>query len=139
MHPVLRRVLYVITYEVFAVVLATLGLSAFTGQPLGHTGVITVIVSTIAVAWNFVFNTLFEAWESRQSVRGRSFARRAAHAVGFELGLTAAIVPLFAWWLDVSYLEALLYDITLLVFFLFYTFAFNFGFDRVFGLPVSAR
>ena len=40
--------------------------------------------SVIAVVWNLLFNTLFEAWESRQARRGRSLARRIAHAVGFE-------------------------------------------------------
>ena len=34
--------------------------------------------------------------------------------------------------------EALLFDAALLVFFLVYTFVFNWGFDRPFGLPAAA-
>ena len=49
------------------------------------------------------------------------------------------LVPLMAWWLGIGLLEALVLDIGLIVFFLCYTFAFNWGFDRVFGLPASAQ
>ena len=69
---------------------------------------------------------------------GRSLCRRIAHAVGFEGGLVFTLVPLFAWWFDVSLWQALVMDLGLVVFFLCYTFAFNWGFDRVFGLPASA-
>ena len=88
--------------------------------------------------WNLVFITLFEAWESRQRVRGRGVARRVAHAIGFEGGLIAALVPLIAWWFGISLLQALMLDLGLVVFFLIYTFVFNWIFDRVFGLPASA-
>jgi uncharacterized membrane protein len=116
-----------------------LGLTLFSGHPVVDTGLFAVASSLVAVAWNYVFNTLFEAWEARQAVRGRGFARRAVHAVGFELGLTVLLVPMLAWWLEMSLLEALLYDLTLVLFFVVYTFLFNLGFDRVFGLPASAR
>jgi uncharacterized membrane protein len=94
--------------------------------------------SAVAVVWNLVFNTVFEAWEARQPRRGRSLARRVAHAIGFELGLTVLLVPMFAWWLGVSLWQALRYDVALLLFFLVYTFCFNWVFDQVFGLPASA-
>ncbi len=133
-----RRILYVTVYEIIAIAVATWGLASLTGQSAEHSSVVAVAASAIAVAWNLVFNTLFERWESRQSVRGRSIARRVAHAIGFEGGLVLFLVPLFAWWFDVSLWQALVMDIGLMVFFLCYTFVFNWGFDRVFGLPASA-
>ena len=48
------------------------------------------------------------------------------------------LVPLFAWWFDIGLWQALVMDLGLLVFFLVYTFVFNWCFDRVFGLPASA-
>ena len=96
------------------------------------------MASAIAILWNLSFNALFERWESRQKVRGRSLRRRIAHAIGFEGGLVAFLVPVFAWWLDVSLWQALVMDLGLVVFFLVYTFVFNWVFDRVFGLPASA-
>ena len=134
-----RRVLYVSLYELIAIAAATWGLSVLTGQGAGHSGVIAAAASGVAVVWNLVFNWAFERWESRQTVRGRSVARRVAHAIGFEGGLVFTLVPLFAWWFKVSLWDAFVMDLALIVFFLCYTFVFNWAFDRVFGLPASAQ
>jgi uncharacterized membrane protein len=105
---------------------------------MGHASVAAMAASAIAVVWNLIFNTLFERWESRQVRRGRSVGRRIAHAIGFEGGLVFTLVPLFAWWLEISLWQAFVLDLGLIVFFLIYTFVFNLLFDRVFGLPASA-
>nr|WP_040329242.1 PACE efflux transporter [Acidovorax delafieldii] len=133
-----RRVIYVTLYELIAIGAATVGLAQLTGQGAGHSSVVAAAASAIAVVWNIVFNWAFERWESRQAVRGRSVARRAAHAIGFEGGLVFTLVPLFAWWFGISLWQAFVMDLGLIVFFLCYTFVFNWVFDRVFGLPASA-
>ena len=138
MQGIKRRVVYITLYEGIAIVAASVGLALMSGQGLGHSGALAVVASVIAVLWNLAFNALFERWESRQAVRGRSVKRRIAHAVGFEGGLIAFLVPVFAWALGVSLLEALVMELGLVVFFLVYTFVFNWGFDTVFGLPTSA-
>ena len=138
MQGLKRRVVYISLYEGIAIVVASVGLALMSGQGLGHSGVLAVIASVIAVLWNLSFNWLFERWESQQAVRGRSVRRRIAHAIGFEGGLVAFLVPAFAWWLNVSLWEALLMDLGLVVFFLVYTFVFNWAFDAIFGLPASA-
>ena len=139
MSPIVRRVVHALLFEAIGVVLVSLGLTLFSGHAVVDTGLFAVASSLVAMAWNYVFNTLFERWEARQTVRGRGVLRRAVHAVGFELGLTVLLVPLLAWWLDLSLLEALLYDLTLVLFFVVYSYLFNLGFDHVFGLPESAR
>ena len=133
-----RRVLYVTLYELIAIAVATAGLAQLSGQGAGHSSVVAVAASAIAVLWNVVFNWAFERWESRQTVRGRSVARRVAHAIGFEGGLVFTLVPLFAWWFKVSLWDAFVMDLALIVFFLCYTFVFNWVFDHLFGLPASA-
>lgn len=133
-----RRVLYVTLYELIAIAVATAGLAQLSGQGAGHSSVVAVAASAIAVLWNVVFNWAFERWESRQTVRGRSVARRVAHAIGFEGGLVFTLVPLFAWWFEITLWQALVMDLGLMLFFLVYTFVFNWGFDHVFGLPASA-
>jgi uncharacterized membrane protein len=138
MQGLKRKVVYVSLYEGIAIVVASWGIAVIAGSGLGHAGVAAVMASAIAVVWNLVFNHLFEAWEARQAVRGRSVARRIAHAIGFEVGLLVALVPLFAWWLDVSLWHAFWMDVGLALFFLCYTFTFTWAFDRVFGLPASA-
>lgn len=138
MQGIKRKVVYVSLYELIAVAITSFGLATLAGQELGHAGVAAVASSAIAVLWNLVYNTLFERWESRQAVRGRGLLRRTAHAIGFELGLVIMLVPLFAWWLQVSLWQAFVLDLGLIAFFLFYTFIFNLAFDRIFGLPASA-
>jgi len=138
MQGIQRKIVYVTLYEGVAILCASVGLALLSGQGAGTSTALATVCSVIAVVWNLVFNTLFEAWEKRQPVRGRSVMRRIAHALGFEGGLAAILVPLFAWWLNIGLYEALLFDAALLLFFLVYTFVFNWGFDRVFGLPASA-
>lgn len=133
-----RRVVYVSIYELIAIAVVTWGLAGYTGQGLEHSGIMAVASSAVAIAWNVFFNTLFERWEARQRVRGRSLRRRVAHAVGFEGGLVVTLVPMFAWWFGISLWEALVMDLGLIAFFLCYTFVFNWAFDKVFGLPASA-
>ena len=139
LQGVKRRLIYVSLYELIAIAAATAGLALLSGQGAGHSSVVAVAASVIAIVWNIVFNWAFERWESRQTVRGRSAARRVAHAIGFEGGLVFTLVPLFAWWFKVSLWEAFVMDLALIVFFLCYTFVFNWAFDRVFGLPASAQ
>ena len=138
MQGIKRRVVYISLYEGIAIVVASLGLAWMSGQGVGHSGVVAVMASAIAIAWNLLFNTLFERWEARQAKRGRSLGRRVAHAIGFEGGLVMLLVPTIAWWLEISLWEALVMDLALVVFFLVYTFVFNWVFDAVFGLPASA-
>lgn len=139
MQGIKRRVVYISLYEGIAIVVASIGLALMSGQGVGHSGVLAVIASVIAILWNLVFNALFERWEARQAVRGRGLARRIAHAIGFEGGLVAFLVPTIAWWLDISLWQALVMDLGLVVFFLVYTFVFNWAFDAVFGLPAAAQ
>lgn len=138
MQGLKRKLVYVSLFETIAIILTSIILILL-GHDLLHSGSVSVVVSIIAVVWNLIWNTLFEWWEVRQVVRGRSWRRRIAHAVGFEGGLALLTVPLLAWWLSIGLLEALLLDIGLLIFFLIYTFVFAYFFDRIFGLPLSAQ
>lgn len=139
LQGVKRRVVYVTLYELIAIFAATAGLAFLTGQGAAHAGVIAAVAALIAVAWNLLFNWAFERWESRQEVRGRSTRRRVVHAISFEMGLVVTLVPIFAWWFHISLWQALVMDIGMIVFFLCYTFVFNWVFDHVFGLPASAQ
>ena len=139
MSPSTRRVLQALLYEAIAIAVVGPVLSlAFDKSPTSTFG-LAVVLSTVALTWNYVFNWIFERWESRQSVRGRSFARRLAHGAGFEGGLVIILLPVMSLWLDISLTTAFLANLGLLVFFFFYAIAFTWCFDRVFGLPASAR
>ena len=137
--PVTRRVVQAVLYEGIAVAAVTPTLALIFDHAAGSAFVLTVIMSSVALAWNYLFNSLFERWEARGGHTGRPWPIRALHALGFEGGLLVMLVPLMAWWLEVTLLEAFVADLGIFVFFLVYTFAFTWVFDRVFGLPVGAR
>lgn len=138
LQGVKRRIVFVSLYEFIAIV-ASSALFIAIGQEAGASGVMAVAASTIAICWNIAFNWLFEKWESRQTKKGRSVWRRIAHAIGFEGGIAAMLIPLMAWWFSISLWEAAVLEAGILVFFMVYTFAFNWAFDRIFGLPASAQ
>lgn len=138
MSPTIRRILQAILYEIIAVVFVGPALSFAFKKPQASTFGLAVVLSAIALTWNYAFNWLFERWESRQAVRGRSFARRIAHGAGFEGGLVVILVPVMSLWLQISPSAALVANLALLVFFFIYAIAFTWAFDRVFGLPASA-
>ncbi|RVT50055.1 PACE efflux transporter [Rubrivivax albus] len=138
MKPKQRRVLQAVLYELFAILFVGPVLGWLFDEPMGSSLALAVVLSTIALSWNYVFNALFERWEARQPVRGRSWQRRLAHGAGFEGGLTLLLVPVMAGWLDTTAWQAFLANLGLLLFFFFYAVGFTWAFDRVFGLPASA-
>lgn len=139
LSPRRRRVLQAVLYELFAIAFVGPVLAVLFDEPMGSSLALAVVLSSIALAWNYVFNGLFEWWESRQRSRRRTPARRLLHGAGFEGGLTVLLVPVMAVWLDTTLLTAFVANLGLLVFFFVYAIAFTWCFDLVFGLPASAR
>ena len=133
-----RRVVFVGLYEFIAIVACSLLFIAI-GQEAASSGAMAVVSSAIAIAWNVVFNWLFEKWEAKQTKKGRSVLRRVVHAIGFEGGIAAMLIPLMAWWFDISLWQSAVLEAGILSFFLLYTYVFNWCFDRIFGLPASAQ
>jgi uncharacterized membrane protein len=133
-----RKITYVATYEAIAFLCGTLGFFSFSDSSLERAGALAVFGSLFAVSWNFGYNAMFEQWEAKNLKRGRSFGRPALHSVGFEAGFLVVLLPVAAWWLDISYLRSFILNLGLNIFFFVYTFSFTWAFDRLFGLPTSA-
>ncbi|NCJ13042.1 PACE efflux transporter [Serratia marcescens] len=138
MQGVKRKLVYVTAYEIIGMAISALGLALLSGHAPSRTGPLAVVITTIAVSWNFIYNYLFEWWESRQASRTRTLKRRILHAVGFQLTLVVYLIPLIAWWMGITLWQALLLDMALIVIIPCYTFLFNWAFDKLFGLPASA-
>lgn len=137
MSQAFRRIVYVISYELIAVALTTLGLVVL-GFRGGSSGIVAVAASTVAVVWNYVWTTLFEAWERRQDSQTRTLPRRMVHALGFEGGLVVLLLPIVAATLRVSLVHAFSLEVGLLAFFLVYTFVFAWLFDRLWPPIISS-
>lgn len=137
--PTARRIVQAVLYEAIAITAVGPAMAWLFDAPMASSLTLALLLSSVALAWNWVFNGLFERWEARQAVKGRSWQRRLAHGAGFEGGLVLMLVPLMAWWLNTTLWAALLADLGLVAFFFVYAVAFTWAFDRIFGLPESAR
>lgn len=125
-----ERFFHALAFEVIAIALcAPLG-AWLLGYSLGHMGLLTLMVSLIAMAWNMIFNSAFDRAQKRLGF-ARNLGARVVHSVLFEIGLILAVVPLAAWWLDIGLWEALVLDIGIVLFFLPYTFVFNWVYDHL--------
>ena len=133
-----RKVVQALLYELIGALFVSPVIAYAFDESMVYSGTLAMLLSLVALSWNMLFNGLFEYWEARQKRRTRTLGRRLLHSLGFEGGLALLLVPLMAWWLDISWLQALVADLGLLLFFFFYAFAFQWVFDLVFGVPASA-
>lgn len=138
LEPRMRRVVYVTIFELLAIVLSTALLAWLSGGEAANSLPVAVAISVLAVVWNFVFNTFFEAWERRTQRVGRDLKARIIHAGGFEFGLLVMTLPLYMIWYSVGPIEAFKMEAAILLFFLVFTFVFTWGFDQIFALPGQA-
>lgn len=139
MQGLKRRIVYVSSYEVIGMVISSVGLALLAGDSVEHTGPLSVMITTIAVTWNFIYNILYEKWEARQDSKSRTVKCRIVHAIGFQITLVIFLIPLIAWWMDISLVAAFWLDVAFIIIIPIYTFIFNWTFDKLFGLPVSAQ
>ncbi|MDV4263729.1 PACE efflux transporter [Acinetobacter seifertii] len=139
MQGLKRRIVYVSSYEVIGMVISSVGLALLAGDSVEHTGPLSVMITTIAVTWNFIYNILYEKWEARQDSKSRTVKRRVVHAIGFQITLVIFLIPLIAWWMNISLVAAFWLDVAFIIIIPIYTFIFNWTFDKLFGLPVSAQ
>lgn len=139
MQGIKRRIVYVFSYEIIGMVISSVGLAILAGDSVEHTGPLSVMITTIAVTWNFIYNILYEKWEAKQSSHIRTVKRRVGHAIGFQLTLVLFLIPLISWWMDISLIAAFWLDVAFIIIIPVYTFIFNWSFDKLFGLPISAQ
>lgn len=126
------RYVHALSFEVGAVLLCTPLIGWLFGLSLAHTGVLAVAMSLIALLWNVVFNMGFDRY-LRQTGKSKTIGVRMVHTLLFEGGLVVFLVPLSAWWLSIGLWQAFLLDLAILLFFIPYTFCFNWSFDVVYG------
>ncbi|MBV4552199.1 PACE efflux transporter [Pseudomonas sp. SWRI102] len=139
MQGVPRKILQAILYEAGGVLFVAPALTLIYQQGMGYSTLLSLVISGVALGWNMLFNGAFEWWERRQHNRQRNWQRRLLHSLGFEGGLTLILTPVIAAWLGISLWLALVTNLGLFVFFFFYSLVFQWGFDRVFDVPLSAQ
>jgi len=127
---VTERIFQAIGFECLAILICTPLLAWIMQKPLLDMGAVTVLIAVLALAWNVLFNGLFDRALKRLNL-GHNAWTRVIHALLFEGGLIVMGVPLIAWWLSVSLWQAFLLDIGVLLFFLPYTYVYHWVYDVV--------
>lgn len=130
------RIRHMISFEIIALLIVIpLGALVF-DKPMHDIGVIGAVSALVAMIWNGIYNYGFDVAMKRSTgSTKKTFPIRILHTVLFELGLVFMLIPLFAWYLNISLLEALIMDISFATFYMVYALIFNWSYDRVFPLP----
>ncbi|WP_424930991.1 PACE efflux transporter [Amaricoccus macauensis] len=138
MRKTFDRVRQAVAFEVIGVLVATPLFALVFDHSVAQMGGLALLAGTAATVWNFLYNIGFD----RLLVRSRgsavkSLPLRVVHAIGFEVTLLAILLPLMAWWLQISLVAALMMDLSFAAFYVVYTFAFTWGYDRLFPVGTA--
>ncbi|MGP5543060.1 PACE efflux transporter [Psychrobacter celer] len=129
------RIRHAVGFEVIALILSIPIMSFFFGFELKDISVIAITGSIIATLWNYGFNIVFDKGMLR--FRHSTFKTpwiRVLHVVLFEGGLLVLYLPMVAWYLNISLWHAFVMDASLVGFYLFYTFSYNWAYDKLFPI-----
>lgn len=140
MRTTLDRIRQALAFEILGILIVTPLFSWLFGHGMAEIGVLAIISGTLATVWNYLFNLGFDhALLHRRGTAHKTLRLRIVHAVLFELSFMALLLPVVAWWLGISLLEALLLDLSFAAFYLVYTFVFTWGYDRLYPPDAAQR
>lgn len=112
-----ERIFHALLFEVIALILLTLIAVVITDNNAAKMSGLAIMLSLIAMLWNFIFNILFDKvyGEDRNS---RKLWLRIQHGFWFELGMLVFSFPVMMWVLQLDFVTVFLLDIGAMVFFL---------------------
>lgn len=138
------RIRHTLIYELFLLIICTPLLAWVLKKPMETMGALSIVMSLMAMGWNYVYNIVFDHALLRlnKPLYPRGMRLRTAHALLFEIGLMCATIPTVMWWLDLSFFKALMLDLAYLVVVPVYTISYNGLYDRIFpvgGVPMGKQ
>ncbi|KGT94937.1 Na(+)-translocating NADH-quinone reductase subunit E [Erwinia typographi] len=116
-------------FEVLAILLVSPLAAWIMEKPLFQMGALAIMLSTVAMGWNIVYNAMFDRIVPPAVKRGLKL--RILHALGFEGGFIGIGLPIAAWMLGITLWQAFLLEISFFLFFLPYTVAYNWLYDML--------
>ena len=125
-----RRIIHALSYEIILLVIIAIALSFIFEVPMEVTGTLGIAMAVTSVIWNMVFNHFFEKYEQKKKFK-RTIKVRILHAIGFEGGLMIATIPMVAYAMNMSILQAVILDLGLTSCILVYTFIFQWCYDLI--------
>lgn len=125
-----ERIFHSVLFEGLALSMSIAGLAIFTDHDIAALSGTMIVIATIAMLWNFVFNWGFDKLKPGPKEQ-RSLSLRVIHVIAFEIGLLIFTIPVMAVILKVGIWEAFLMDIGVTIFITIYAFTFNLVYDNV--------
>jgi uncharacterized membrane protein len=124
-----ERVLHAVGFEAIAIGICAPTAAWLMDKPLFQMGALALLLSTVAMVWNIIYNAGFDRFFPVG--QPRSLPLRVAHSLGFEGGFILIGLPLAAWMLDISLLQAFMVEIGFFLFFLPYSVIYNWCYDAL--------
>ncbi|MGR5067297.1 MULTISPECIES: PACE efflux transporter [Vibrio] len=125
-----ERIFHAVLFELIALAIIVPVTSLITGKGSSDLAMVGIGLSLYTVVWNYIYNLYFDKWFGSNREE-RSLAMRIGHTIGFEGGLIFITIPVIAWFLKITLLQALALEAGFLIFFLFYTTGFNWAYDKL--------
>ena len=125
-----ERIFHAVLFEVLAVSLSILGLAIFTNHEITALSGTMIVIATVAMVWNFIFNWIFDKFFAGEK-KERTLSLRIFHVTLFEIGLLFITIPIMAYLLNIGLWEAFMMDIGVTIFITIYAFTFNLAYDNV--------
>ncbi|MCK8044522.1 PACE efflux transporter [Shewanella sp. 1CM18E] len=135
---IIERIFHSVLFEVLAVTFSIIGLAIFTDHEVVSLSGMMIIIATMAMTWNFIFNWLFDQVVTGNKEK-RPFKIRVLHVSLFEIGLLFFTVPVIAYMLDIGIIEALIMDLGVTVFITIYAFLYNLAYDHARAFIIRQR
>ncbi|MFD1801612.1 multidrug/biocide efflux PACE transporter [Mixta tenebrionis] len=124
-----ERLLHAVGFEALAILTASPVAALIMNKPLFQMGAVALMLSTVAMLWNIIYNALFD--RLFPPGKPRRLGLRTLHALGFEGGFIIIGLPIAAFMLDISLLQAFMLEIGFFIFFLPYTMLYNWLWDKL--------
>lgn len=133
-----ERFCHAVGFEAVALIIVSPTAAWLMDKPLFQMGALAIMLSTVAMIWNMIYNAGFDRFFPRERVR-RGVGLRVMHALGFEGGFILIGLPLAAWMLNITLWQAFLVEIGFFLFFLPYTVVYNWVYDKLRERLVRSR
>lgn len=130
----LDRLRYALLFEGILVVLLSAAMALMFDRDFLDMGVLSVLLSLMALLINFVYNYIFDTIDVRYGriPTERSRKGRIVHALGFEFTLVIVGIPIIMWWMNWGLWQAIVFDVVAMAAIVVYTYFFTLAYDRVF-------
>ncbi|PWC11917.1 Na(+)-translocating NADH-quinone reductase subunit E [Brenneria roseae subsp. americana] len=125
-----ERIYHAAGFELIALMICAPAGAWLMNKPIFDMGALAIMLSSVAMIWNIIYNSVFDRLWPVTRVK-RRLPVRIGHALGFEGGFILIGLPLAAWMLNITLWQALMVEIGFFLFFLPYTMAYNWIYDTL--------